>query len=120
VVRRAGEPKVPLMFMSYAHRDDRDGRLSTFHVRLKRELQSQTGGEVEIFKDSDDIQLGAQWRKRLDEGLAASTFLLPIITSSLLTSPYCRDEFEAFGEHERGLGSEDLILPATTSTVKHS
>jgi hypothetical protein len=41
---------------------------------------------VEIFKDSDDIQLGAQWRKRLDEGLAVSTFLLPIITSSLLTS----------------------------------
>lgn len=103
--------KVPVAFMSYAHHDDQDGRVSRFHERLERELRSQTGMDVTIFKDSDDIGLGEQWRKRLEEGLAAATFLLPIITPSFLTSPYCRGEFETFRGHEQALARDDLILP---------
>ncbi len=104
-------PKVPVAFMSYAHHDDGDSRLSRFHERLERELRSQTGIDLEIFKDNDDIGLGEQWRKRLEAGLAGSTFLLPIVTPSFLTSPYCREELEAFLRHERALGRDDLILP---------
>lgn len=102
---------VPVAFMSYAHRDDRDGRLTRFRDRLERELGQQTGADVRIFKDSDDIELGEQWRKRLAEGLAASTFLLPIITPSFVMSPYCRQELETFLLHEQAVGREDLVLP---------
>jgi hypothetical protein len=109
---RSTDPKVPVAFMSYAHHDDGAGRrLTRFHARLEQELRSQTGTVVEIFKDSDDIQLGEQWRSRLDLGLAASTFLLPIITPSFFTSPYCQSELETFRRHEDALGRGDLILP---------
>jgi hypothetical protein len=101
----------PVAFMSYAHHDDGDGRLTKFHGRLVHELRSQTGRDLAIFKDVDDIALGEQWRKRLDEGLANSTFLLPIITPSFLMSEHCREEFGTFLKHERALGRDDLILP---------
>ena len=88
--------KVPVAFMSYAHHDDGQGRLSRFRERLEGELRSQTGIDLEIFKDSEEIGLGEQWRRRLEAGLAASTFLLPIVTPSFLTSAYCREELETF------------------------
>ena len=101
----------PVAFMSYAHHDDRDRTLTKFRDRLAAELQSQIGTTVEIFMDNDSIQLGAQWRERLEEGLASSTFLLPIITPSFLTSTYCQGELATFRRHERALGRDDLILP---------
>jgi hypothetical protein len=116
--RLAGS-KRPVAFMSYAHHDDSGGSLTTFRDRLVAELRSQTGTDVEIFMDSDAIRLGEQWRKRLNEGLATSTFLLPIITPSFLTSPYCRDELETFRGHEQALGREDLILPVYYIDCEH-
>src|ERR1044072_4722741 len=103
--------RIPVAFMSYAHRDDEDRRLSRFRERLERELAQQTGLDVRIFKDSDDVELGEQWRTRLDEGLATSTFLLAIISPSFLMSRYCRDELETFRRYEQSLGRDDLILP---------
>ena len=97
--------------MSYAHHDERDGRLSKFRDRLTDELRAQTGTDIAIFMDSDAIQLEKQWRTRLDHGLAASTFLIAIITPSFLTSSYCREELETFRDRERALGRDDLILP---------
>ena len=108
---RPASSKVSVAFMSYAHHDDGERRLTKFRDRLAGELRSQSGVEMEIFMDSDAIKLGEQWRERLAEGLAASTFLLPIVTPSFLTSPYCRDELETFLGHERALGRNDLILP---------
>src|SRR5882757_7133708 len=102
---------VTVAFMSYAHHDDLDGVLTTFRERLVTELRSQTGVDVDIFVDHDAIELGEPWLDRLEEGLASSTFLLPIITPSFLTSPYCRAELRTFREHEHALGREDLILP---------
>lgn len=105
------DPKVPVAFMSYAHHDDGDGRLSKFRELLVRELRSLSGTDLEIFMDSDDIRLGEQWSRRLDEGLTTSTFLLPIITPSFFTSAYCQSEFETFRRHEEALGHDELILP---------
>ncbi len=110
-VARPASSKVSVAFMSYAHYDDREGRLSKFRDRLAGELQSQTGVEMDIFKDSDAITVGQPWRKRLDEGLATSTLLLPIVTPSFLRSPHCREELETFAAHEQALGRDDLILP---------
>jgi len=108
---RPAAPLVPVAFMSYAHHDDGEGGLTKFRNRLVVELRSQTGKDVVIFMDNDAIKLGERWRRRLAEGLAESTFLLPIITPSFLTSPYCRDELETFCGHERALDRDDLVLP---------
>lgn len=105
------KPEAPVAFMSYARFDDGDGGLSRFQARLEDELRAQTGTEIEIFRDGDDISLGEQWRSRLDEGLAASTFLLPIITPSFFTSAYCREELDGFHEHNAASGRSDLVLP---------
>ena len=43
----------PAAFMSYAHFDDRDRRVSKLRERLTDELQYQMGFPVPIFQDSD-------------------------------------------------------------------
>jgi hypothetical protein len=117
-VSRAASSKVTVAYMSYAHHDDSDGQLSKFRERLVVELRQQTGVDVEIFMDNDSIQIGEHWRTRLDEGLAESTFLLPI-TPSFLMSSYCREELQTFRRHERALGRADLILPVSYIDCDH-
>jgi hypothetical protein len=87
----------PVAFMSYAQRDDEDGRLSRFCARLEHEFALQTGSDVWIFKDRDDIEFGEQCRERLDDGLARSMFLLPIITPSFVMSPTAGKNSSDFG-----------------------
>jgi hypothetical protein len=98
-------------FMSYSHHDDVDGRLSKFRDHLVQELRRQTGRDIKVFQDRDDIAVGERWQRRLAEGLAESTFLLPVVTPSFLTSDYCRDEYATFAEQEQALGRDDLVLP---------
>lgn len=102
---------VPVAFMSYADSDDSDGRISTFRARLEEELRAQSGERLPIFQSREDIALGESWRQRLAEGLAGSTFLLPIVTPSFLTSTYCREEVATFLDKERALARNDLVLP---------
>jgi hypothetical protein len=97
--------------MPYSHLDDEEGLVTTFCDRLVHELRVQMGSkDVEIFMDRD-IDLGMPWEKRIAEGLAASTFLLPILTPSFLRSDYCREEVQLFLAHEQEQGRNDLILP---------
>lgn len=100
----------PVGFMSYAHVDNDEGQLTTFYERLEQELRVQAGRRVEIFMD-EDLEVGMPWRDRIDDGLAASTFLLPILTPSFLASEYCREELHAFLGHEKELDRADLVLP---------
>ena len=108
---RTDSPVGSVAFMSYSHHDDVAGSLSKFHDRLVHELRAQSGIDIKVFKDDDDIELGDRWHDRLEQGLATSTFLLPIITPSFLTSKYCRHEFDTFLEHERDHDRDDLVLP---------
>ena len=57
--QRLQEPsKKPAAFMSYAHRDDNDGRLTKLRERLAYEVSVRTGEDFEIFQDRRDIQWG--------------------------------------------------------------
>jgi hypothetical protein len=101
----------PAAFMSYAHIDDEDGRLTEFRKLLSREVQIQTGEQFPIFQDRDDIEWGRHWKERIEESLNEVTFLIPIITPSFFKSKACRDELQRFIEREKKLGRNDLILP---------
>jgi parallel beta-helix repeat protein len=105
--------KFPVGFMSYARSDDEhdNGRLTEFCKRLSGEVRMQTGEQFDIFQDRYDISWGQQWKRRIGDGLDASTFLIPIITPSFFKSDPCRDELERFLARESELGRNDLILP---------
>lgn len=103
----------PVGFMSYARFDDahENGRLSEFCKRLSGEVRLQSGEEFPIFQDRNDIHLGQNWKRSIEESLDAVTFLIPILTPGFFKSEACREELERFLERENRLERTDLILP---------
>jgi len=97
--------------MSYAHRDNWDGRLTRLRERLSREVSILRGEDFEIFQDSEHTLLGQNWRERIETSLDEAMFFIVIVTPSFLNSDYCRAELERFLTRERTLGRNDLILP---------
>jgi hypothetical protein len=105
-----GKNRNPGAFMSYAHIDDDDGRLSEFREKLSAQARKLIGESFPIFQDCEDIKWGQEWEARIDESLSEVTFFIPIITPSFFLSRYCRDELARFLEREERLGLK-LILP---------
>jgi parallel beta-helix repeat protein len=102
----------PIAFLSYTRFDDthEEERIAKFCERLSGEVRMQTGQPFPIFRDKKDIQWGQRWRERIEEGLDAAVFLIPILTPSYFQSDICRDEYELFLKREKKLGRDDLIL----------
>lgn len=102
----------PIAFLSYATSDDvhEGGKIAEFCERLSGEVKMQTGKPFHIFRDKKDIGWGENWKKRVEQGLDAATFLIPILTPSYFQSEPCREEYEIFKEREKQLGRNDLIL----------
>jgi len=103
--------KSPIAFLSYAHKDDRHGRVSELRTRLVSEVEMATGADFTIFQDRRDIHWGMVWRDRIEKSLDGVTFLIPILTPSFFKSEACRGEVQRFLERERELGRRDLVLP---------
>lgn len=103
----------PAVFFSYARDDDkREGRkLSQIRNALQAELSVLSGDEWHVFQDVEDIGVGEQWEKRLEEGLTGSTFFLAIITPTYLKRDACRNELKRFLTHEQRVGRDDLVIP---------
>ncbi len=99
--------------MSYVRLDDEheNGRLTTLRERLESEVRMQTGLAFPIFQDRNDIAWGDNWKVRIEEGIDAVTFFIPIITPGFFQSSACRSEFERFREREQAMDRADLILP---------
>ncbi|WP_433616707.1 TIR domain-containing protein [Dactylosporangium sp. CA-139114] len=100
-------------FLSYSRKDDRhDGEFITRFLRLVREeVKQQSRLEFYIFQDKADINWGDEWASSIEHALAASTFLIPVITPRYLASSNCRDEFTTFHQLEQARGHNDRILP---------
>jgi hypothetical protein len=101
----------PVVFMSYAHRDNWEERLTRLREHLSRRVSIQRGEDLSIFQDSEDIRLGQNWRERIETSLDEAMFFIAIVTPSFFNSDYCRAELERFLARERRLGRNDLILP---------
>jgi hypothetical protein len=100
-------------FLSYARTDDdhNGGHLTDFRRMLEGELRAQTGEQVTIFQDREDILWGQVWKDRLNIGVDSATVLVPIITPSYFASSACRKELTRFLDREKKLGRRDLIFP---------
>jgi CheY-like chemotaxis protein len=104
----------PEAFLSYTRLDDEffGGAITSLRRLLELGVQVVTGDRTfNIFQDVDGIEFGQQWQKRLNETLATSRFLIPIVTPLFFKSDACRDELRRFIEHEQSVGRDDLILP---------
>jgi hypothetical protein len=106
-------PNQPFVaFFSYVRRNDEHdrGKLTELRKLLEAELWAQTGKDLKIFQDTENIHWGMNWKERITSTLEQCTFLIAIITPSYLESQLCRFEFEYFLEQESRLQLR-LILP---------
>jgi|GEM_PF-742347 formylglycine-generating enzyme required for sulfatase activity len=113
----------PTGFWSYTSSDDlhSGGKLSRLRLLLAAEMQQQVGRvpPVRIFQDIEAIRPGAEWETKIREALAASSFLIPIITPGFLQSEWCCREIAQFREMERERGRNDLVFPIHYVNVDH-
>jgi hypothetical protein len=99
-------------FWSYVHADDaaEGGRI----VRLARMIGDQfallTGNDLELFIDRD-VEWGEQWRKRISQAIAGTTFFIPIVTPRYFVSAECRRELVEFTGKAKSSGLQELLLP---------
>jgi len=100
-------------FLSYAHFGDEyeDERIAEFRRKLQTELRVQTGYEIPIFYDRENILVGQQWKERIRSSLDGTTLLIVILTPLFFSSSACRAEVVHFLDREKRLGREDLIIP---------
>src|SRR5580704_6456844 len=103
-------------FFSYSREDDADslGALSALRSRIQGELRGQLGRTAKTFRlwqDKEAIPSGTLWETEIKNAVAQAVFFIPIITPTVLASPYCRFELDAFLGREASLGRSDLVFP---------
>jgi TIR domain len=87
-------------FFSYSREDDEGshGALSTLRERIQHELRAQLGRSFKNFRlwqDKEAIPSGTLWESEIKNAVAQSVFFIPIITPTVVASPYCRFELES-------------------------
>jgi uncharacterized membrane protein HdeD (DUF308 family) len=109
-------------FFSYSRDDDEGSRgaLSALRKSIQEELRARLGRSedtFELWQDKEAIASGEQWKAMIKDGVAKSTFFIPIITPRVVKSPHCKFELEAFLTREAELGRDDLVFPILYITV---
>lgn len=100
-------------FMSYRRADNAAYRNVVDQLKsdLSGRFEAETGRQLRIFIDRDDIGWGEDWRQKILVSIKQATFLMPVITMRYFDSDACREEFVAFYEDARRIGVTDLIMP---------
>lgn len=100
------------LFLSYVHVDDdaEHGPITALATDLASRYELVTGDELPVFFDGV-IGWGEQWRSRLDQELARTTFFVPVVTPRFLRSDWCRKEVIEFVGKAKQLGQRELVLP---------
>ena len=101
---------------SYSREDDEDsyGALSALRGRIQGELRGQLGRNAKTFRlwqDKEAIPRGTLWETEIKNAVAQSAFFIPIITPTVVASPYCKFELDAFLAREKELGRNDQVTP---------
>ena len=107
-------------FFSYSRDDDEDakGALSALRDRIQRELRGQLGRSMKTFRiwqDKESIAAGKLWEAEIKTAIEQAVFFIPIITPTVIRSPYCRFELDSFLAREATLGRDDLMFPSCIS-----
>ena len=110
-------------FFSYSREDDEGfpRRAVGLRNRIQGELRGQLGRTAKTFRlwqDKEAIPRGTLWESEIKNAVAQSVFFIPIITPTVVASPYCRFELDSFLAREAALGRDDLVFPFCTSTFR--
>jgi ABC-type branched-subunit amino acid transport system permease subunit len=103
-------------FFSYAREDDigSHGALSALRERIQHELRAQLGRTFRNFRlwqDKEAIAPGELWEREIKSAIEQAVFFIPIITPTVVKSPFCKSELDSFLARERALGRSDLVFP---------
>ena len=91
-----------------------NGALSALRDRIQRELRGQLGRSFKSFRlwqDKEAIAPGKLWEAEIRAAVEHSAFFIPIITPTVVKSPFCKFELDLFLARERALGRSDLVFP---------
>jgi TIR domain len=107
------EPPGLVGFFSYSRSDDEHSglALSQLRGRIYNELRLQLGRRVRLWQDTAAIPHGTLWEQEIRRAINESSFFIPIVTPSAVSSPQCKFEFEAFLKRESELLRNDLVFP---------
>jgi tetratricopeptide (TPR) repeat protein len=103
-------------FFSYSREDDdgSHGALSTLRERIQNELRAQLGRSFKSFRlwqDKEAIAPGKLWENEIKTAVEQAVFFIPIITPTVVRSPFCKFELDSFLAREQALGRSDLVFP---------
>lgn len=100
-------------FWSYTHEDNRrdGGRVLRLAELLQDEFALLTGSTLDVFIDRHSLRWGDEWKLRIENALATTTFFIPVMSPLYFKSEECRTELLRFIGHARSVGAEDLVLP---------
>jgi tetratricopeptide (TPR) repeat protein len=90
------------LFISYARRDNEQGRVTELVECIKADFGAFAGRPLRPFFDLQDIHGMEDWRHRILQGLRESHLLLACLSPSYIESEYCEWEFNEYLKHEIG------------------
>ena len=101
------------IFLSYAHADDKNthGGITQLKNSLIAEYKLQTGYDLQIFQDKDDIRWGDDWRDIINRSLGTALIFMPILTPTYLRRPNCLAELKNRVQQMKGAGYDAGIYP---------
>jgi hypothetical protein len=102
------------VFCSYRRTDDADlfnGVVRSLVRDLKTLYKADTGYQLEIFLDRDELQWGDDFESAISRAVQDAVFFMPIITANYFESERCRREFYGFYGKAQSLGVVELVLP---------
>lgn len=89
-------------FLSYAHNDDEDDRITTLRLQLQAEVRMLTGlPSFRIFQDREGVGIGQQFWPLIEESIDGTLLLITMITPTFLLSESCRAEVRRFLTREK-------------------
>ena len=95
------------VFISYNREDDIKNKISNFINELRYEYKAETNSILKIFQDKRSIELGEQWKKKIDHALNNSNILLAFLSPLYFDSKYCCYEWNLF----QGISKNNRIIP---------
>ncbi len=82
------------VFISYSHNDS--DWLSSFKVGLKQRVEDKLGATIDVWKDTEDLQMGHAWSSKIEEAIRGTAAFLAILSPSYGASKYCAKERKTF------------------------
>ena len=105
------------VFLSYTRiKAQYEDVITPFWKRLQSELQQRAGTSTTIFKDTEDIEVGATWSDVLVENLNSAKVLLFLLSPTWLMSEWCVKEYSTFKE-AMARDSRKKVFPVLWTTI---